>query len=203
MNKKMILMTFVSLAFSMNASAAMDKLAAREVLNKDYHSQVEVLKKFKEDYDKSGGKWEKMTAAQKSAFGTAISVLSDKLPGIKASHLQIIFLRKADILEDVVRLDNALTKGNAEEQKKASVQIELIKNVAENIDAENFNTLEAKAATKLLQLDLLSLPVKATNVVEAVNANLNSSKTKGGQALMKAIQEGTKGIKLEDLINCV
>lgn len=200
MSKKMILSALVTLAFSMNCFAAgMTKAEAGKRLNTEHAKEVLASESFKKSFDEVKGDMSKLTMKQKREFNEAIGVIASKV-GIETTSLQRVFLRKADILADIIRLEATLQTGTATEKEAAKTQIELIGLVGKALDRTNYKSTEAQAATKLLQLDLTTLPVKATEVVRGVNQALAQ-----GKSLVDSIKEGTKGIKgtLEDLINCV
>lgn len=200
MATKVIFRAIVVMMFAVNSFAGvMNKAEASRRLTEQHSVEVKKAEDFKKAYEDAKGDMKKMSSQQKKDFNEALSVLSAKI-GVSASSLQRVFLRKSDILADVIRLDAALRTGSAQEKDAAKTQIELIENVGRALDAKNYTSREAEAATKLLQLDLTTLPPKATEVVKSVNDNLNQ-----GKNLIESIKEGTKGMKgsLEDLISCV
>lgn len=199
MFKKIVLATLATMAFSVVAFAApkaMNKVEATNRLNTEFGAEVKTIEKFKEDFEAVKGDMSKMPMAQKKEFNRAISVISSKV-GISTAALQRVFLRKSDILADMIRLEDTLQKGTAEQKDAAKTQIELTERVGKALTKENYASTEAAAGTRLLQLDLTTLPPKATETVKGVNESLRQGKT-----LVEAIKENTKGINLEDLINC-
>ncbi len=190
----------VTVMFSMSSFAGvMNKAEASKRLTELHKVEVEKAEDFKKSFEEAKGDMKKLSSEKKKQFNEAISILSSKV-GLSSIALQRVFLRKSDILSDVIRLEASLRSGAAEEKEAARTQIELIENVGRTLDSQNYKSLEAQAATKLLQLDLTTLPAKATEVVKAVNDNIRQ-----GKSLVDSIKEGTKGMKgsLEDLISCV
>ncbi|MBK9322155.1 MAG: hypothetical protein IPM97_04215 [Bdellovibrionaceae bacterium] len=199
MTTRKILATLVTVLFSMNCFAAMNKAEAAKRLSEQNKSEVTVAESFKKAFEEAKGDMKKLTLEQKKAFSTAISAIASKV-GVKSTALQRIFLIKSDILADVIRLEDTLRTGTAEQKEAAKAQLDLIENIGTKLDASNYRSVEVQAAVKLLQLDLTTLPAKATEVVKAVNENIRQ-----GKDLVEATKEATKGIKgtLEDLIKCV
>jgi hypothetical protein len=188
---KVLLAVLVSLSFSVNSFAAgtMNKAEASIRLNKEGSPE----KKAKEDLEKLKNiEFGKMNKDQQQTVSKALSVFSDKI-GVSNKAMLRVFLLKSDILADVIRLESV--KGT-EAQK---VQSELIESIGTTLTAENSKSTEVQAAVKLLQLDLTTLPPKATEIVKKINELIRQGKT-----LKEAITEGTKGMKgsLEDLIKC-
>lgn len=200
MSTKAVLTALVTAMFSMSSFAGvMNKAEASKRLTEEHKTEVATAETFKKSFEEAKGDMTKMSLERKKEFNVAISVIANKV-NISTTSLQRVFLRKSDILADIIRLEASLRSGSVEEKEAAKTQIELIENVGKALDSQNYKSVEAQAATKLLQLDLTTLPAKATEVVKAVNENIRQ-----GKSLVDAIKEGTKGMKgsLEDLISCV
>jgi len=200
MSTRAILTAVVTVMFSMSSFAGvMNKAEASKRLTEQHAVEVKKAEDFKKSFEEAKGDMKKLSPEKKKEFSEAISILSSKV-GLSSISLQRVFLRKSDILADVIRLEASLRSGSLEEKEAAKTQLELIENVGRTLDSKNYTSVEAQAATKLLQLDLTTLPAKATEVVKAVNENIRQGKT-----LVDSIKEGTKGMKgsLEDLISCV
>jgi hypothetical protein len=199
MSKKMIFAALITLAFSFNASAAMSRVDAELKVKSSHASEQKATEDFQKELDRAGGDLSKMDRTIRMNFVSAMNSFSGKY-GIKSTSLQRLVAVKSDALADVVRLKASLESKDAKEADAAKTQLELMERIGSKLTAENKKATETQAAIKLLSLDLLTLPAKATEVVKAVNLNISQ-----GKSISDSVKEGTKGMKgtLEDLITCV
>jgi hypothetical protein len=201
MSKMKMVLVLATLAFSVNSLAApLSKVQAEMKLNTENKSEVKTAERFKAEFEKLNGDLKKMSPELKDQFNKAMAVFSAKA-GVKTNTVSRLVLRKGpEVLTQINRLESLVKEGDAQQQKAARTQLELMDTVGDALDSKNYNTVQGRALVNLATIDLASMPTKATEIAEKLTKDIRN-----GKDLVKSTDEDTKGLKmssLEDLANC-